>query len=64
MDKRQFLTVIQLVPAPAESAVVESPPTDPAPAESPTDPAPAESSMSLFILLLVLLRLRHLNYIT
>jgi hypothetical protein len=63
MDKRQFLTVIQLVPAPTESAVVESP-TDPAPAESPTDPAPAESSMSLFILLLVLLRLRHLDYIT
>jgi hypothetical protein len=45
IDKQQFLTVIQPVPAPAESAADESPPADPARAESPpADPAPVESS--------------------
>jgi hypothetical protein len=42
VDERQFLIVIQLVPAPAESTAAKSPPPDPA----PVDPAPAESPPS------------------
>jgi hypothetical protein len=34
VDERQFLTVIQPIPAPAESVATESPPADPAPAKS------------------------------